>query len=218
MKPIVLIRILAVLLLTGPHSRGESMPRYFNTSWAELARKMPEIAEAGYQSLWLPPPNKGVGGLSVGYDLWDRSDLGSKDQRGTTRTRYGTEAGLLEMVRVAHRFGIRVYFDNIMNHNAFDVPGFNAGMPIDVYPGFVPEDFHLRRTEDGFHEGDTIPKIRFIRHPDNPGYYCYDANGNRVGFGTENGLTAEYIQAKLSKLARNQDNLLWSRQRKGEQD
>ncbi len=139
-----------LLLLAAP-VRGEAMLQYFNTSWAELTAKMPEIAEAGYSSLWLPPPTKGSGGLSVGYDCWDRFDLGSKDQRGSTRTRYGTEAELLEMVRVAHRFGIRVYFDNIMNHNAFDVPGYNAFTPIDVYPGFLPEDFHLRRTEDGFY-------------------------------------------------------------------
>jgi len=127
------------------------MVQYFNTSWRELVAKVPELAEAGYESLWLPPPTKGSGGLSVGYDLWDRFDLGSKDQRGTVRTRYGTEAELLELMRVAHRFGIRVYFDNIMNHNAFDVPGFNAHTPIDQYPGFLPEDFHLRRTEDGFY-------------------------------------------------------------------
>jgi glycosidase len=234
MKPI-LHRALCLFILFVVSARGESMLQYFNTSWAEITRKMPELAEAGYQSLWLPPPTKGSGGLSVGYDCWDRFDLGSKDQRGSTRTRYGTEAELIEMVRVAHRFGIRVYFDNVMNHNAFDVPGFNASTGIDTYQGFVPEDFHLRRTEDGFYrkwdntrdwndawqvqnlgladlidiatepgptnrnhgsyEGDTIPKIKFIRHPNNPEFYCYNASGTYVGFGTGNGLTAEYIQA-----------------------
>jgi hypothetical protein len=248
MKPMPLLRVLVFLTLLASHLKGESMLQYFNTSWAELTRKMPEIAEAGYQSLWLPPPTKGSGGLSVGYDLWDRFDLGSKDQRGTVRTRYGTEAELLEMVRTAHRFGIRVYFDNIMNHNAFDVPGYNAYTPIDVYPGFVPEDFHLRRTEDGFYrkwdntrdwndawqvqnlgladlidiatepgstnrnhgsyEGDTIPKIRFIRHPDNPEYYCYDAGGNYVGFGTGNGLTAGYIQANPQAYSERVEDML----------
>jgi len=112
---------------------------------------MPELAEAGYTSLWLPPPTKGSGGLSVGYDLWDPYDLGSKDQKGSVRTRYGTEAELLQMMEVAHRFGLRVYFDNIMNHRAFDVPGYNEDTPIDTYPGMVPEDFHLRKTEDGFY-------------------------------------------------------------------
>lgn len=224
------------------------MLQYFNTSWIEITRKIPELAEAGYESLWLPPPTKGSGGLSVGYDLWDRFDLGSKDQRGSVRTRYGTEAELLDMVRTAHRFGIRVYFDNVMNHNAFDVPGYNAYTPIDLYPGMLPEDFHLRRTEDGFYrkwdntrdwndawqvqnlgladlidiatepgswnnnhgaaEGDRMPKIEFVRHPDKPEYYCYlpsgagqkhsAGQGTYVGFGKNNGITESIIAQNAS--------------------
>ena len=217
---------LAGILLTlcfGRASFGEAMLQYFNTDWAEITRKMPELAEAGYSSLWLPPPTKGSGGLSVGYDLWDPFDLGSKNQRNTVRTRYGTEAELLELVKTAHRFGIRVYFDNIMNHRAFDIPGFNEDTSIEVYPGMVPEDFHLRTTQEGFYrkwdntrdwnsawqvqnlgladlidiaqepgtinfnfgpnEGDTSPKIKFIRDLERPEQYAYDKEGNYVGFG-----------------------------------
>ena len=130
-------------------SFGEAMLQYFNTSWVEITRRMPELAEAGYSSLWLPPPTKGSGGLSVGYDLWDPFDLGGKDQRGTFPTRYGTETELHRLVETAHRFGIRVYFDNIMNHRAFDVPGYNEHAPEDLYPGMRPEDFHIRRMPDG---------------------------------------------------------------------
>jgi glycosidase len=137
--------------LLAPASHAEVVLQYFNTSWKEIADKMPELAEVGYGALWLPPPTKGSGGLSVGYDLWDPFDLGAKDQRGTVKTRYGTEAELLRLIEVAHRFGLRVYFDNIMNHRAFDVPGYNENTPIDIYPGLVPEDFHLRVTEDGFY-------------------------------------------------------------------
>ena len=150
MKPLSL-RILAILWCLIVSAPGEAMLQYFNTSWKEIESKIPELAEAGYESLWLPPPTKGSGGLSVGYDLWDRFDLGSKDQRGTVATRYGTEADLLSLMRAAHRFGIRIYFDNIMNHNAFDIPGYNESTPIEVYPGMVPEDFHLRVTEEGFY-------------------------------------------------------------------
>ncbi len=146
-----LIPALLVCLISCTSAWSEVMLQYFNTSWREIADKMPELAEAGYTSLWLPPPTKGSGGLSVGYDLWDPFDLGGKDQRGSVRTRYGTEADLLYLVEVAHRFGIRVYFDNIMNHRAFDIPGYNESTPIDIYPGMVPEDFHLRKTEEGFY-------------------------------------------------------------------
>ena len=209
------------------------MLQYFNTSWVEITRRMPELAEAGYSSLWLPPPTKGSGGLSVGYDLWDPFDLGGKDQRGTFPTRYGTETELHRLVETAHRFGIRVYFDNIMNHRAFDVPGYNDHAPPDIYPGMRPEDFHIRRNAEGYYrkwdnvrewwsewqvqnlgladlidiaaepgttnrnfgdwEGATAEKIKFLRHPDNPEFYCYDANGSYVGFGKGNGLTVEYL-------------------------
>jgi hypothetical protein len=156
----LVVALVGCLLLVGgllSSARAEGLLQLFNVSYAEIARKMPELAEAGYGSLWLPPPTKGSGGLSVGYDLWDPFDLGSKDQRNTVRTRYGTEAELLHMMEVAHRFGIRVYFDNIMNHRAFDIPGFNETTPTggegqtELYPGMVPEDFHLQKTEDGFY-------------------------------------------------------------------
>jgi hypothetical protein len=156
----LLAAVVGCLLLSGgqpPSAHAEGLLQLFNVSYAEIARKMPELAEAGYGSLWLPPPTKGSGGLSVGYDMWDPFDLGQKDQRSTVRTRYGTEAELLHMMEVAHRFGIRVYFDNIMNHRAFDIPGFNETTPTggegqeELYPGMVPEDFHLRKTEDGFY-------------------------------------------------------------------
>jgi hypothetical protein len=137
--------------MLAPSAHAEAMLQYFNTSWKEMADKMPELAEAGYTSLWIPPPTKGSGGLSVGYDLFDPFDLGGRNQRGFVATRYGTEAELLNMIETAHRFGIRVYADNIMNHRAFDIPAFNESTPTDVYPGMVPEDFHLRRTEDGFY-------------------------------------------------------------------
>jgi glycosidase len=146
------LAVLAALCLLAPFlARGETMVQYFNTSWVEITARIPELAEAGYGSIWLPPPTKGSGGLSVGYDLWDPFDLGSRDQRGSVRTRYGTEAELLRLVETAHRFGIRVYFDNVMNHRAFDIPGYNEYTPVDIYPGMLPEDFHLRVTEDGFY-------------------------------------------------------------------
>src|SRR5690242_18107350 len=105
--------LLSVLL---ENARGEAMLSLFNLTWNQVSQKMPEIAEAGYDSLWLPPPAKAGSGYSVGYDCFDTFDLGDKNQRGTIPTRYGTKAELLQMVEVAHRFGIRFYFDYISDH------------------------------------------------------------------------------------------------------
>lgn len=125
--------------------RAEVILQYFNTSWNEVEARMPEIAEAGYTSLWLPPPFKaGAGAYSVGFDTFDRFDLGDIDQSGSLPTKYGSKQDLLRLMEVAHRFGIRVYFDNVMAHNAGHLD--SATQPGELFPdvpGFVPQDFHI---------------------------------------------------------------------------
>src|SRR5882762_4350296 len=140
-----------LLLICLANARGEAMLQLFNVNWNELILKMPEIAEAGYTSLWLPPPAKGGSVYSVGYDLFDPFDLGDKNQRGTIPTKYGTKGQLIKVVETAHRFGIRVYFDNVMNHRGFDVPGYNSSSPTNIYPALVPQDFHLQTISGGFY-------------------------------------------------------------------
>ena len=147
-----LTALLALLsCLTAFHARSEAMLELFQVSWSDLIDKMPEIAEAGYTSLWLPPPAKGSSVFSVGYDVFDAFDLGDKNQRGTTATKYGTKDQLIKVVETAHRFGIRVYFDNIMNHRAFDVPGYNSTTPTNLYPALSPMDFHLQTIAGGYY-------------------------------------------------------------------
>jgi hypothetical protein len=136
--------LLAALAATVSVAHAEAMLELFNVSWSQLTQKMPEIAEAGYDSLWLPPPAKGSSVYSVGYDQFDPFDLGDKNQAGTIATRWGTRDQLLQLVQTAHRFGIRVYFDTIVNHRGFTTPGFNAGTPTNFYPGLIPADFHLQ--------------------------------------------------------------------------
>ena len=140
--PAVAVLLAAFALL--PRVRGEAVLQYFNTSWKEIERRIPEVAEAGYTSLWLPQPAKGgSGAYSAGYDPLDRFDLGDKNQSGTVATRYGTKADLLRLVEVAHRFGVRVYFDNVMAHNAGPLDAVPVHVLFPGMPGFVPEDFHL---------------------------------------------------------------------------
>ena len=146
------VAIGAVLLSFGAvEVRAEAILQVFNQSHNEIAARLPEIAEAGYTALWVPPPTKANGGMSVGYDLNDPFDIGNSDLRGTWSTRYGVEADLHNLIEMCHRFGMRVYFDNVMNHRSYDIPGYNESTPTDVYPGMCPEDFHLRTTSDGFY-------------------------------------------------------------------
>ncbi|HUA65136.1 MAG TPA: hypothetical protein VME24_04765 [Alphaproteobacteria bacterium] len=137
---------------------GEAMLELFQQTWPEISAKMPEIAEAGYDSLYLPNPAKGnTGGYSVGYDVFDPFDLGSTNQQGTVATMYGTQAQLIQMVQTAHRFGIRVYFDNVMNHRASTTPGYpGSGTPTTYYPGLIPQDFHLQTVSGGYESWANI--------------------------------------------------------------
>ncbi|MGB1889876.1 MAG: alpha-amylase family glycosyl hydrolase, partial [Akkermansiaceae bacterium] len=128
----------------------ETILQYFGTSWKGIEKRIPEVAEAGYTSLWLPPPFKGASGtFSVGFDPFDRFDLGNIDQSGTIPTKYGTKEDLLSLIRIAHRFGIKVYFDNVMAHNGGPLGNTEPGNIFPDIPGFVPEDFHLVRTSSG---------------------------------------------------------------------
>ncbi|HEX4085798.1 MAG TPA: alpha-amylase family glycosyl hydrolase, partial [Chthoniobacteraceae bacterium] len=147
--------LLGMLLSVLPaRSHGEAMLQFFNNSWDTIAQKMPELAEAGYDSLWLPPPTMAGSGLSVGYDCFDAFDLGDNESgyAPSNSTNYGTQADLINLVQVAHRFGIRVYLDNVCNHRGFAVPGSNASVPITYYPGMLPEDFHLLTLPSGYYE------------------------------------------------------------------
>jgi len=142
--------------MAGP-APAETILQYFGTPWSEITARMPELAEAGWTALWLPPPFKAGSQFSVGFDTFDRFDMGSKDQMGGVSTLHGTEAELLKLMETAHRFGIRVYFDNVMAHNGGPTPGYDENVSIFSQPGFVPEDFHLLRTAGGFYRRPPGP-------------------------------------------------------------
>jgi len=150
--------LIAACFAVMQSARGEAMLELFNVPWAQLTTKMPEIAEAGYDSLWLPNPGKGnSGAYSYGYDMFDPFDLGSTNQQGTVATRWGTQSQLIQMVQTAHRFGIRIYFDNVMNHRASTVPGYpGSGTATNYYPGLIPQDFHLQTVSGGYNNWPSI--------------------------------------------------------------
>ncbi|MFZ0826690.1 MAG: alpha-amylase family glycosyl hydrolase [Verrucomicrobiia bacterium] len=157
--------------LWGGASTGhsEAMLELFQLNWNQISQKMPEIAEAGYDSLWLPNPAKGnSGAYSIGYDQFDPFDLGSTNQQGTIATRYGTQADLIQLVQTAHRFGLRVYFDNVMNHRSSTVPGYpNSGTPTNYYPGLVPQDFHLQKVSGGYQNWPSVSEWCDVQNVEN---------------------------------------------------
>ena len=118
----------------------------FEATYKTMERRAPDIFMAGYGGLWTPPPGRAdQGNLSVGYDVYDRFDLGSAGNP----TLYGTETGLKQTVVEMHKSSVNVYTDLVWNHNGFsdkNTAGFQAA---GAYPGFVIQngadtwgDFH----------------------------------------------------------------------------
>jgi len=85
--------------------------------WNEFKERVPDLAEAGFTSVWLPPAYKGTaGGYDVGYGVYDMFDLGEFDQKGSVRTKYGTKDELVAAIQAAKALGIQVYADVVFNH------------------------------------------------------------------------------------------------------
>ena len=86
--------------------------------WNYLNSRLPEIAQAGFTSLWLPPANKAAEWNSMGYDPYDYFDLGEFDQKGAIPTWFGTKDDLLTLIQSAHKLNLQVYADLVFNHNS----------------------------------------------------------------------------------------------------
>ncbi|MCR5608791.1 MAG: alpha-amylase [Lachnospiraceae bacterium] len=87
------------------------------THWTTLASQAPSLSQAGITAFWLPPAYKGDAGTNdVGYGVYDLYDLGEFNQKGTTRTKYGTKAQYTSLISTLHKNNIQAYADIVLNH------------------------------------------------------------------------------------------------------
>lgn len=152
----------------------------FEAQWGNIENRVADIHNAGYGRLWVPPPSKASGGgFSVGYDVFDRFDLGAPRDE----TRYGTSEGFRAMIEASHKASVGVNPDLIWNHNAFsdyrDTNLVNQG----GYPGFaitlpgdINGDFHspfatgeIEGRISGLNDIDHDKVHLFYRHPTQAG-------------------------------------------------
>ncbi|GAH11314.1 unnamed protein product, partial [marine sediment metagenome] len=87
--------------------------------WNIISDYTEEFSEIGFDALWLPPPSKTREGDTArgGYEPYDYYDLGEFDQKGSTRTRYGTRAELKNLIQDASNHDIQTIADIVINHN-----------------------------------------------------------------------------------------------------
>ena len=101
--------------------------------WDHLARQASALRLAGFTSIWLPPVLKAYLGASSGadgYEPFDDYDIGSRNQKGSLPTRYGTREQLLRCVAVLRSNGLDVYVDMVEHQRIGDIEPF-----IFRYPG-----------------------------------------------------------------------------------
>ncbi|HET6880296.1 MAG TPA: hypothetical protein VFI31_09085, partial [Pirellulales bacterium] len=108
--------------------------QWFEGGYNTIEQRVPDIFAAGYGAVLTPPPGRAdTGNQSVGYDAYNRFDLGSPGDP----TRYGTQAGMKAMIDAIHQAGDSYYSDLVWNQDGFDnlgTPGFAAS---GGYPGFA---------------------------------------------------------------------------------
>ncbi|MBB6429185.1 hypothetical protein HNQ40_000991 [Algisphaera agarilytica] len=180
--------------------------QYFESRWDTIEDRTIDSFYAGYGGMWVPPPGRAdSGGFSVGYDVFDRFDLGSANNE----TLYGTQRSFKAMTAQSKKAGVAVYADFILNHNGFsdnnrpgfieagDYPGFVLELPDDPYGDFHPPIFDgndvKRFRLSGLIDLDQSKNYQFIRHPVDPndprnipgGTFTDQADPNNARFYTD---------------------------------
>ena len=172
------ITSLVGIAATAEAQLSQNFLQWYELEWDDIERRTPDMFLAGYNAIWLPPPQRSSF-LSVGYDVFDRFDLGQPPLATTSssrrRTTYGTEATFKAMVEELHLAGVEVYVDGVFNHNSGRTTS-DAFYAQGGYPGFwIPREDPPRDklpTDDwgDFHGGNA----QGYYQSENPGGINYD--------------------------------------------
>jgi alpha-amylase len=95
--------------------------------WDHLAAQARALSLAGFTAVWLPPRAEDrlrvrpAGGRLRPFDDYD---IGSRNQKGSVPTRYGTREQLLRCVAILRANGLDVYLDMVEHQRIGDVTPF----------------------------------------------------------------------------------------------
>ncbi len=173
---------LCVLFLTAGAASGQHdvspapILQWFESSYDTIERRTVDLFSAGFGSVWLAPPGRAdISDFSVGYDVYDRFDLG----RAGRPTLYGTETGIKTVADTFHRAAIDLHVDAIINHNGFSdlatddfyeaggYPGMAITLPYDIDGDFNSAYRYgdLQGRLAGLVDIHHGKNYRYIRHP-----------------------------------------------------
>ena len=152
---------------TAAAAGEDAMLQYFHTSWNDIRDDVWRVADAGFASIHVPPPqesrltpeDQGEEHPEYGSDYPYHPPLGYQPMdRYSLDSEFGTESEFRAMIDEAHAHGVDVVVDMVYNHNAAEVP-------LDDFPNFDSSHFYQEGAiEDWMYEYD----------PDDD--RCYDEN------------------------------------------
>ncbi len=168
--------MLAVMCGTAPAAAQGISPVYlqwWELKWSDMEHRTPDFFVGGYGALWLPPISKGGSTNSVGYDVWDRFDIG----RPGAETAYGTQESFRGVVDELHAANALVNIDIVMNHNS----GRNTSYSFHAsggYPGFwtgpLPAVNQSKRADANWGDFHGGTGASTFLQSENPGGANYD--------------------------------------------
>jgi galactose oxidase len=91
--------------------------------WDHIATQAKAFSLAGFTAIWLPPMLKTSSGATAGadgYGPFDDYDIGSKKQKGTIPTRFGSREALQRCAAILRANGLDIYLDMVEHHRSGD--------------------------------------------------------------------------------------------------
>jgi alpha-amylase len=86
--------------------------------YQRLLANIENLKAIGINNIWLPPGCKASSPQGNGYDIYDLYDLGEFDQKGSTKTKWGSKEELLALSKKGKEIGVGLYWDAVLNHKA----------------------------------------------------------------------------------------------------
>ena len=132
------------------------------TWWNTCASLSQDLAKKGITHAYLPPAHKSAWGSSEpGYSVYDLYDLGEFDQKGTTRTKYGTKEEYLNCIKTLQENNICVIGDIVLNHR-------QGG---DEKESFVARQVNVEKRDEFIGDPVTIESYTKFNFPGRNGKY-----------------------------------------------
>jgi len=139
--------------------------------WNFVSAKIPELKQAGFTALWLPPASKAASNTSMGYDPYDYYDFGDIDQKGSAKTWFGSGEELKSLINVAHNANVQVYADLVIHQNSgADAQEVNPIDGMSRWTQFNPQSGKFPRTYRDFQPSvyETMEGLDPINYGDMP--------------------------------------------------